>query len=128
LQPTGLFSHIVIGIAPDGIDDGGGRAMVIVQGTGRVDPALREQFLAQRAEAMQTSRAESGCLEYVFAADPIEADRVILSERWETQEHLNAHIAAMTERRRNSPPAEGSEVQVTLEVTFYDVSSARSRP
>ena len=62
--------------------------MIIVQGTGRVDSELRERFLAQRVESMQVSRAEPGNLEYVFAADPIEADRVILSERWETQEIL----------------------------------------
>ena len=66
--------------------------MIIVQGTGRVDSELRERFLAQRVESMQVSRAEPGNLEYVFAADPIEADRVILSERWETQEDLTAHL------------------------------------
>ena len=60
--------------------------MVIVQGTGRVDAELRERFLAQRTESMQISRAEPGNLEYVIAADPIEANRVIVSERWETQE------------------------------------------
>ncbi len=102
--------------------------MIIVQGTGRVDPALRERFLSERAEAMRTSRAEQGNLEYVFAADPIEAGRVILSERWETQEDLTAHIEALTARRRDAPSPEGSEVPVALDVTFYEVSSARARP
>ncbi len=74
--------------------------MVIVQGTGRVDAELRERFLAQRAESMQISRAEPGNLEYVIAADPIEANRVIVSERWETQEDLTAHLRAAAERRR----------------------------
>jgi quinol monooxygenase YgiN len=99
--------------------------MVIVLGTGRVDPALREQFLAQRAESMKISRAERGNLEYVFAADPIEADRVILSERWETQEDLTAHLRAGAERRRDAPADEGSQVSVDFDIALYEVGSAR---
>ena len=44
---------------------------------------------------MRTSRGEDGCLEYTFAADPLEADRVILFERWESQAALDAHLAAL---------------------------------
>ena len=98
--------------------------MVIVQGTGRLDTALRELFLAQRAESMRISRAEPGNLEYVIAADPIEPDRVILSERWETQEDLAAHLRASAERRRNAVPAEGSQVSVDFDIAVYEVGSA----
>lgn len=99
--------------------------MVIVQGTGRVDSELRERFLAQRAECMKISRAEPGNLEYVMAADPIEADRVIVSERWETQEDLTAHIRAAVERRRHAASDEGSQVSVDFDIAVYDVGSAR---
>jgi quinol monooxygenase YgiN len=99
--------------------------MVIVQGTGRMDAALRDQFLAQRAESMRISRAEPGNLEYVFAADPLEADRVILSERWETQEDLTAHLAAAAERRRNTTPDDGSQVSVDFDIAVYEIASAR---
>jgi quinol monooxygenase YgiN len=99
--------------------------MVIVQGTGRLDTAQRELFLAQRAESMRISRAEPGNLEYVFAADPIEADRVILSERWETQEDLTAHLRAGAERRRNAAPDDGSLVTVDFDIAVYEVGSAR---
>ena len=99
--------------------------MVIVQGTGRLDPALRELFLAQRAESMRISRAEPGNLEYVVAADPIEADRVIWSERWETPEDLTAHLRAGAERRQNAGPEEGSEVPVDVDIAVYEVGSAR---
>jgi quinol monooxygenase YgiN len=99
--------------------------MVIVQGTGRLDAGLRELFLAQRAEAMRISRAEQGNLEYVVAADPIEADRVILSERWETQEDLTAHLRAAAERRRNSASDESTQVPVDFDIAIYEVGSAR---
>ncbi len=99
--------------------------MVIVQGTGRVDSELRERFLAQRAESMKISRAEPGNLEYVIAADPIEADRVIISERWETQGDLTAHIRAAAERRRHAASDEGSQVSVDFDIAAYDAGSAR---
>ena len=38
-------------------------------------------------------RDEAGCLEYTFAADPLEADRVVLFERWASQDALDAHLA-----------------------------------
>lgn len=99
--------------------------MVIVQGTARLDAALRDQFLAQRAESMRISRAEAGNLEYVIAADPIEADRLILSERWETQEDLTAHLAAAAERRRDAGPKEGTQMSVDFDIAVYEVASAR---
>ena len=55
--------------------------MVIVIGTFAVDPARRDEFLAERLERMRTSRAEAGCLEYTFAGDPLDPGRVLLTER-----------------------------------------------
>jgi quinol monooxygenase YgiN len=99
--------------------------MVIVQGTGRVDTARRELFLAQQEESMRISRAEAGNLEYVIAADPIEADRVIWSERWETQDHLTAHLRASAERRRNAASDQASRVAVDVDISVYEVGSAK---
>ena len=53
---------------------------------------------------MRTSRAEDGCHDYVFAADPLEPGRVILFEQWESEEHLAAHAAAMRAARAAAPP------------------------
>ncbi len=99
--------------------------MVILQGAGRVDSALRERFLAERADSMRISRAERGNLEYVIAADPIEADRVVLSERWETQEDSTAHLQASAERRRHAEPDKGSQVSVDFDIAVYEVGSAK---
>jgi hypothetical protein len=71
---------------------------------------------------MRASRAEAGCLEYTFGADPIDPSRVVLFERWESQAALDAHIAAL----RSGPPSSGSEVAaITSSIIIYDVSGER---
>src|SRR5216683_2374325 len=102
--------------------------MVIVQGTFRVDPADREAYLAESVQAMLSSRAERGCLEYVLAADPVEPDRVVLSERWESMDDLDEHLRAF-ERRRDAADADsGAGPGVTVlnrDIVIYEVSSTR---
>lgn len=96
--------------------------MVIVGGIFEVDPSERERFLAGRADMMRASRAEDGCLEYTFAADPVEPSRVVLFERWTSQEALDAHIAAL---RSGPRPTSPGVVPVTSSITIYDVSGER---
>ena len=101
--------------------------MIIVQGVFRVDPAERDAYLSQSVEGMQMSRAEHGCLEYVMAADPVEADRVILSERWESREDLDRHIDGLTRLRKDT--ADSADAQavsvVSRELAMYEVTSAK---
>ena len=80
--------------------------MVIVAGTLEVDPNQREAFLAGRMDGMRTSRAEPGCLEYTFSADPTDPGRVMLFERWASQKDLDTHLAAARAR----PAAPGAAV------------------
>jgi quinol monooxygenase YgiN len=91
--------------------------VVIVGGRFEVDPDDREAFLAERHEMMRRSRGEDGCLEYTFAADPLDAGAVILFERWESQVALDAHLAAMT--------ATTSVVPRSTTITIYDVAGER---
>jgi quinol monooxygenase YgiN len=96
---------------------------VIVQGTFELDPADRAGFLAGREAMMRTSRAEDGCLEYVFAADPLDDGRVVLSERWESQAHLDAHLA----RLRSEPPDDTATASpLSRSITIFRVSVERS--
>ncbi len=67
---------------------------------------------------MRTSRGEDGCLEYTFAADPLEPNRVILFERWESQAALDAHLAA-TRRDDDRQPRSAS-------IMLYEVAGERS--
>ena len=79
--------------------------MLVVGGTFEVDPADRDAFIAARLDSMRTSRREPGCLEYTFAADPVDPGRIILFERWESQESLDAHLAALRQKEQPSSPA-----------------------
>jgi quinol monooxygenase YgiN len=98
-------------------------AIVIVQGVFSVDPEERDRFVETRLEAMRSSRQEEGCLEYVFAADPLDPGRAVLSERWESMDHLQQHLA-----RPQGAPREGDSRPTprNVEITLYEVASSRS--
>jgi quinol monooxygenase YgiN len=97
--------------------------VIIVGGRFEVEPHQREEFIASRHDLMRASRAEAGCLEYAFSADPIEPNRVILFERWEAQADLDAHLSGM---RAGTPP--GDEVKPTsISVVFYDATDQSQR-
>ena len=96
--------------------------MIIVQGVFRVAAENREQYLAESLETQRISRGEQGCIEYVLAADPLEADRVVLSERWDTRSDLDAHMEALTARRAQA--AEDGAVTIKplhRDVSFFEV-------
>jgi quinol monooxygenase YgiN len=91
--------------------------VIIVNGTFEVDPAERDAFLTERLPRMRSSRAEAGCLEYTFAADPLQDDRVVLFERWESQAHLDAHLAG---------PSPATQIAArSMSITLYDVTGER---
>ena len=91
--------------------------MLIVAGQFDVDPAERDDFLKSREEGMRRSRGETGCITYVFSADPIEPGRVYLFERWESKEALAAHIAAM----RSAPRPASTVKVVSSEIQQYEI-------
>jgi quinol monooxygenase YgiN len=96
--------------------------MVIVAGHFDVDPARRDEFIAGRVEAMSASRAEAGCVVYAFTADPVQPERVLLFERWETKDALLAHLEGM-----RSTPQPASEIEIRgAEIVQYEIS--RSGP
>lgn len=87
--------------------------MLIVAGYFDVDPENRDEFIKGREEAMRRSRAEPGCLTYVFSADPIEPGRVHLFERWESRDALAQHLKGMRDAPQPSTDVKvhGREVQ-----------------
>jgi quinol monooxygenase YgiN len=95
--------------------------MIIVGGTFDVEPDQRDEFLASRHDGMRRSRAEPGCLEYTLSPDPLDPGRVMLFERWESQEHLDAHLAAL----RGAAAAPGIAPK-SMSIKLYDVSGERS--
>ncbi len=103
--------------------------MMIVQGTFRLASAAdRDAFLAGSAANMRIARQEKGCREYVMAADPLEADRVVLSELWESMEDLDEHLRAIGRRRQEaaaSGPAPAIPEVVERQVWRYEVASGQ---
>ena len=69
--------------------------MLIIAGTLTVDAAQRQAMLDSVAPMVRSeSRAEAGCHEYVFTADPHDPSLVRLFEMWESQDALDAHFAS----------------------------------
>jgi quinol monooxygenase YgiN len=97
-------------------------AIVIVQGVFSVDPDDRDRFVETGVEGMRTSRQEEGCLEYVLAADPLDPGRAVLSERWESMEHLQRHLA---QQRGAARPVESRPVPRSVEITLFEVATSR---
>ncbi|HEX5586061.1 MAG TPA: hypothetical protein VFZ17_02015, partial [Acidimicrobiia bacterium] len=66
-------------------------------------------------------------LEYVFAPDPLESDRVILSERWESAADLDAHLAALTARRQAEAEAGAVPGIAAIEsdIAIYHIESVQ---
>jgi quinol monooxygenase YgiN len=96
--------------------------MIIVSGEFTLEPEQRDEFIAGRGDAMRASRAEDGCIEYTFSADPLDAGRVLLFERWTSQAALDAHLAAM----RSGPRPPASNVKpISTSIMLYDVTSER---
>jgi quinol monooxygenase YgiN len=97
-------------------------ANVILQGAFSIDSKERDRFVEARIESMRSSRKEDGCLEYVIAADPLDPERVVLSERWESMEHLQQHL----DHQRAAPRgADAGPVPRNVEITVFEVSSSR---
>lgn len=95
--------------------------MIIVQGTFTVEPDQREAYLEQTLEMQRISRSEQGCIEYVFAGDPLDPGRVVLSERWATKSDLDAHITALNIRRDAARDAGATQIQpLAREVIFLE--------
>ena len=97
-------------------------AIVIVQGVFSVDPKERDRFVETSVDAMRSSRQEEGCLEYVIAADPLDPERAVLSERWESMDHLQEHLAQL----QNAPRDVASRPEpLSVEITVFEVATSR---
>ncbi|MEV0222570.1 antibiotic biosynthesis monooxygenase family protein [Streptomyces sp. NPDC050704] len=68
--------------------------MIIVAGKLYVDSDARGDYLAGCDRVVEQARAAAGCLDFVLAADPVEADRVNVYERWESDAELAAFRGA----------------------------------
>jgi quinol monooxygenase YgiN len=91
--------------------------MLIIAGKLYVAAEQREAHLASLEDFVRRTRNEPGCLDFIIAADPIEAGRVNLFERWASRELLEAF------QGRAEPPAPVTEV-FDEDVAKYEISTS----
>ncbi|MBA3524509.1 MAG: antibiotic biosynthesis monooxygenase [Geodermatophilaceae bacterium] len=84
--------------------------MIIVAGHLLVDPAERAVYLEATADVARLARAARGCLGFVQVADPLEADRIVIYERWETDADLTAFRTSGTDEPVATPDILGADV------------------
>ena len=66
--------------------------MILIAGTVDVDPDRRDATLLAGQPHMEATRAQKGCMDYVWSADALVPGRIYVYERWESQEALQAHF------------------------------------
>jgi quinol monooxygenase YgiN len=66
--------------------------MIIIAGTIDLDPEQREAALEAGKPHAAATRAQKGCIDYVWSADNLVPGRVYVFERWEDEESLRKHF------------------------------------
>ncbi|GAB5488578.1 MAG: hypothetical protein Pars2KO_21480 [Parasphingorhabdus sp.] len=66
--------------------------MIFVQGWIKVSEKDLPTIIPAASTMMIETVKEEGCLHYSFAHDIVETGLVQISERWDTEESLNAHF------------------------------------
>ena len=69
-------------------------AMLLIVGTVRLPPENLERAKPVMEAMVKASRAEFGCLEYVYAEDLFVPGLIHVKERWTDQAALDAHFAS----------------------------------
>ncbi|WP_310786254.1 putative quinol monooxygenase [Mycobacterium sp. Z3061] len=92
--------------------------MVIVAGLIVVDPASRDNYLANCLEVIRLARQTADCLDFAISADPLDPGRVNIIERWVSQ-------AAVDAFRGSGPSDDQQDAIVSGCVCEYDVAAER---
>ncbi len=99
----------------------------LIAGTVEMSPESRDQALEEAAGLMAETRAQKGCMHYVWAADPTSDRRIYVYEYWESTEDLAAHLAGPCYAQMlgllgkyGAENAEVSKFRIDLEEPVYD--------
>ncbi len=68
--------------------------MILVSGVITIDPANLDRATELVTSLVTATRAEPGNLDYSFASVLGDPGRLVISERWEDQAAIDAHMAA----------------------------------
>lgn len=95
--------------------------MIAITARVEISPADADAFVAAARQIVEPTLKEAGCQWYAMARDISDSKIVWISEQWESQEHLNAHLRSdhIKQFLENTSSLE----LVSLEPRQYEVSS-----
>jgi quinol monooxygenase YgiN len=100
---------------------------ILIAGTVEIDAQKRDAALEEAAGLMAETRAQKGCVHYVWSADPTSTTRIYVFENWDATDDLAAHLAGPYYAQMlgllgkyGVTSAEVSKFKVALEEPVYD--------
>ncbi|MBA3523396.1 MAG: antibiotic biosynthesis monooxygenase [Geodermatophilaceae bacterium] len=93
--------------------------MLIIAGRLHVAPDTREDYLTGCVNVVTQARAAAGCLDFTLTADLIDASRINVYERWESDTHLH-------EFRGSGPDDEQTGQILDAEVHKFRISAVEA--
>lgn len=93
--------------------------MVIVAGYLLVAAEQRAAYLADARPVVEAARATEGCLDFSLSADLVDPARIVIFERWESRQAVEAF-------RGDGPSGDQAAAILGGAVSEYDVADARS--
>ena len=98
--------------------------MLLVSARCRVHPEHCRDFIDQVNRIIPLVRAEPGCMRYELHTDVFEQGLFVFCEEWESQKHLDDHIA--TPHLQDHFATCGGWMAAPTELTVYEVSGHRT--
>jgi quinol monooxygenase YgiN len=92
---------------------------VVVAGHLVVAPERRAEYLSGCVEVVRLARSSPGCLDFAISEDLLDAGRINVFERWESQDAVEAF-------RGSGPSADQGAALSSASVVEYDVTGQRS--
>lgn len=99
--------------------------MIIIAGALYLRPEDRDAYLAATAEVAVLARSIDGCHDFIQAADPIEAGRINIFERWESDELVERFRAGELTAPQPDTAAEPPPI-IDASVHKYRISSVET--
>jgi quinol monooxygenase YgiN len=98
--------------------------MLLVAARCRVHLNYCQDFVEEVEQIIPLVRAEPGCTRYELHANVFEEGLFIFCEEWETQKHLDVHIATPHMQAHFAKCAEW--MAASTELTVYEVSGVQN--
>jgi quinol monooxygenase YgiN len=96
--------------------------MIVVTGYLTIDPAKRAEVEAAIATLVPLTVAEDGCVEYRYATDVLEPNRINIWEQWESEDAMTAHMG--TSHLADFMGVVGTCIGGPVEITRHDVATS----